>query len=129
MEIYGQFGPVQGGNHSINLQFDGRNTFATFNSPGHSGQSYASYHEGPIPTPNFEVTLIDSVTGLEPDWVSFTSVSNYGMPGGPNHVVTCNINLEFQPNNTGILRYYDIVVRETNHDETVERLNLGQQQM
>lgn len=129
MEIYGQSAPVQGGNHSINLQLDGRNTFAAFNSPGRIGTSHANYYEGPIPRPNFEVTLIDSATGLEPDWVSFTSISNYGVPGGPNHAVTCNINLEFQPNNTGILRYYDIVVRETNHDETVESLNLAQKQI
>lgn len=126
MLLYGSSAEVDGGVHSINLNFDSANTFASFQSPGMAG-GLVDYYEGPIPHPNFEVTLIDTTTGLEADWVSFKNIT-YGVPSR-DHKVTCEINLEFEPNGTGMLRYYDVYVTETNHNETVSKLNMVQKQM
>lgn len=126
MLLHGRSAEVEGGGHSINLIFDSANTFASFRSPGMAG-GLVDYYEGPISHPNFEVTLIDTTTGLEADWVSFKNIK-YGFPYS-DRKVACKINLEFEKNETGMLRYYDVHVTETNHNEAVSKLNMVQKQM
>jgi len=122
---------VNQSNGTITLSFDKDDTFIGFGYPGDPSVSYGSfpgqwydglqvsdlYYDGNRYDPVWEVTIIDPDTGTDATWVTFTGADVPVLKGRDKMSIT--FNFDFEQNTTGIKRYFEVFIKELNHNESI----------